>query len=173
MSAPLFTTERLSLYPLTAQDAVFMLALLNDPGFIQGIGDRGVRDLEGARQYIQRAATQNYERFGFGLYRVDLTRTREPVGICGLLKRDSLPDPDIGFAFLTAHFRKGYGLESARAVIHYAREKLGLKRVLGVTNPDNTASIRLLEKLGLRFEGKVKLSPDSPEGNLFGVSLSH
>src|SRR5687767_8032735 len=164
-------TDRLTLRYLTLADAEFILQLLNDPSFIRFIGDRGVRTVEEARQYILQGPIASYERFGFGLYLAEITATGAQVGICGLLKRDTLPDADIGFAFLPPHWRQGYAYESAAAVITYGKDELGQKRILAITSPENDASIKLLEKLGFTFEKVTKLSQDAAEVNLFALEL--
>jgi RimJ/RimL family protein N-acetyltransferase len=153
-------TERLVLRKLSTDDAGFILDLLNQPSFIQFIGDRGVRTLEDASQYIFEGAIASYEKYGFGLYITLLKESKIPIGICGLVKRDALKDADIGFAFLPQYWSKGYAVESATAVLAYARKTLGLKRILGITTPDNKNSIRVLEKIGLKFKQMVKLSED-------------
>jgi RimJ/RimL family protein N-acetyltransferase len=145
-------TERLQLRELTFDDAPFVLTLLNDPSFLQYIGDKNVRNLKDARQYLLNGPMASYARNGFGLYLVELKDPQTPLGICGLLKREDLPDADIGFAFLPEYWGKGLALESASAVMNDARERLGLKRVLAIVMPDNHASIKLLEKLGMRYE---------------------
>jgi RimJ/RimL family protein N-acetyltransferase len=153
-------TERLILRHFNLDDAPFVLTLLNEPSFLQYIGDKKVRTLDDARQYIINGPRASYERHGFGLYRVELAGSNTPIGMCGLLKRDELPDPDIGFAFLPDYWNKGFAFEAATAVLTHAREQLRLHRVLAIVNPDKDASIKLLEKLGLRFErmnGEVKL----------------
>jgi RimJ/RimL family protein N-acetyltransferase len=148
----LLETERLILRELTLDDAPFILTLLNDPSFLRYINDKNVRNLEAARQYMLNGPMASYARNGFGLYLVELKDTAVPIGLCGLLKREELPDPDIGFAFLPDYWGKGFALESAIAVMNDARERLGRKRVLAIVMPDNYASIKLLEKLGMRFE---------------------
>ena len=160
-------TPRLELRELAPEDAAFILALLNDPSFIQNIGDRGVRTMDEARDYIANGPAASYARYGFGLYRVGLRESGEPIGICGLLQRDALPDPDLGFAFLPAYRRQGYARESAAAVQRYARETLGVTRLLAIANPANRPSIRLLETLGFHFEGLTRLSPDGADLSLF------
>jgi RimJ/RimL family protein N-acetyltransferase len=161
-------TQRLVLRRLGTDDAEFILDLLNQPSFLRYIGDKEVRNNEDAIRYIQTGPMASYERFGFGLYLVELKETGVSIGICGLLKRDSLPDVDIGFAFLPSYWSRGYALESAAAVMTYGREARGLRRIVAITSPDNDASIRLLEKIGLRFERLIKLSADQPEVRLFG-----
>jgi RimJ/RimL family protein N-acetyltransferase len=160
-------TERLVLRRLTTDDAEFVLELLNEPSFLQYIGDRGVRSLEDAREYILNRLVASYERNGFGLYLVELKESRIPIGISGLVKRDALPDADIGFAFLPAYWSQGYAVESAAAVMNYARAVLGLIRIVAITSLDNEASAKLLEKIGLRFERLIKLSEDAEEVKLF------
>jgi RimJ/RimL family protein N-acetyltransferase len=160
-------TERLVLRRLSTDDAEFVLELLNEPSFLRYIGDRGVRNLEDARQYVLNRLVTSYERNGFGLYLVELRESRIPIGISGLVKRDTLPDADIGFAFLEAYWSKGYAVESAAAVMNYAREVLGLTRILAITSLYNEASARLLGKIGLRFERLINLSEDAEEVKLF------
>jgi len=161
-------TNRLTHRKLTLDDAEFILDLLNQPSFIQFIGDRGVRTLEDAREYLSKRLIESYERFGFGLYLTLLKEGQIPIGICGLVKRDSLDDIDIGFAFLPQYWLKGYAFESASAVLTYAKNTLGIKRIVGIATPDNHGSIRVLEKIGLQFERMVKLSADDGELKLFG-----
>lgn len=164
----LLETERLVLRRLQTDDAEFIVELLNQPSFLRYIGDKEVRNIADAVQYIQTGPLASYERFGFGLYLVELKENGESIGMCGLLKRDSLPDVDVGFAFLSSFWSQGYAFESAAAVMNYGREVLGLRRIVAITSPDNNASIRLLEKIGLRFEGMVRLASDQPEVRLFG-----
>ena len=171
--AVVLETGRLVLRRLSMEDAPFLLELLNEPSFLRHIGDKGVRTEADARRYVETGPLASYERFGFGLLRVELRETGQPIGMCGLLKRDALPDADLGFAFLPRYWSKGYALESASAVLAHARGSLGLARVLAITSPDNEASIRLLEKLGFRFEGMVRVPEDGPEVRLFGRSTSH
>ncbi|HLM02463.1 MAG TPA: GNAT family N-acetyltransferase [Pyrinomonadaceae bacterium] len=160
-------TERLLLSEINESDAEFVLEILNEPGWIQNIGDRGVRTIEDARRYIVDKLAAGYERNGFGLYLVELKETGASAGMCGLVKRDSLADADIGFAFLERFQSKGYAFESAAAVMDYARNKLGLKRILAIVAPGNRASIKLLEKLGLGFERMIKMPGEDEEIKLF------
>lgn len=163
-------TERLVLRRLTTDDAAFLLELLNEPAFLENIGDRGARTLADARRYIARGPIASYRKFGFGLYLVELKDSGTPVGICGLLKRDWLEDVDIGFAFLQKYWSQGYARESAAAAMHYGWTTLRLKRIVAITKPTNQASITLLEKLGMRFE-KTIAQPDHPgENKLFAAS---
>ncbi|HTM24833.1 MAG TPA: GNAT family N-acetyltransferase [Vicinamibacterales bacterium] len=163
----ILTTERLVLRELHAGDAAFILSLLNEPSFIRNIGDRGVRTLEDARGYIAAGPIASYARHGFGLYLVERRQDAEPIGICGLVKRDELPGPDLGFAFLPAYWSQGYARESAKAVQRHASGVLRLPRLLAITNPGNESSIRLLERLGFTFDRLVRLAADGAEVKLF------
>ena len=160
-------TERLNLRKLSTGDAEFILELLNDPAFLRFIGDKGVRTMADAQIYIESGPLDSYQRHGFGLWLVELRDSKVPIGICGLLKRDTLPDVDIGFAFLPQFRSRGYAYESASAVADYAMNVIGLKRLVAITNPDNVASMNLLEKIGLRFEKMIRLSDGEPEIKLF------
>ncbi|MEX3746501.1 GNAT family N-acetyltransferase [Lysinibacillus xylanilyticus] len=165
-------TERLTLRLQTTDDADFILELMNDPSWLQFIGDRGLRTVEDAREYIMNGPIRMYEQFGFCLYLVERNEDRSPVGICGLVKRDSLEDVDIGFAFLPTYWGKGYAYEAASAVLAYGLDTLGLKRIVAITSQDNHASAKLLEKVGLKFERLVQLSNDEEELRLFSFDRS-
>jgi RimJ/RimL family protein N-acetyltransferase len=160
-------TERLILRRLTVEDGEFILELLNDPSWLRFIGNKGVRTLDDARDYITKSLVEMYERLGFGLYLTELKDEGVPAGICGLVKRDALEDVDIGFAFLPAFRGKGYAYESASAVMAYGKRSFGLNRMVAITSPDNYDSARLLEKLGFSFERMIKLSDDGEEVRLF------
>ena len=160
-------TERLSLRPISVDDAEFILALLNEPSFLRYIGDKQVRNLEDARQYILNGPVASYERHGLGLLLVELKGSQTPVGMCGLLKRDELPEPDIGFALMPDFWNKGLAFEAAAAVLQDARDRLKLQSILAITSLDNDASIKLLERLGFKFERVTRLAPDREEIKLF------
>ncbi len=164
-------TARLELRELTADDAAFMLDLLNQPSFIENIGDRGVRTLDEARAYIENGAVVSYARNGFGLYLVVVKESGDAAGICGLVKRDGLDDVDIGFAFLPRYWKKGYAVESAAAVKDYAATVVGLRRLVAITSPGNQPSIRVLERIGLAFEKMIRLSARGEELKLFSSAL--
>lgn len=162
-------TDRLILRWLTPDDdAAFILELLNDPSFIRFIGDKGVHTLAEARNYILNGPVASYEKFGFGLYAVELKDDHVAIGMCGVLKRDTLPHPDIGFAFLPTYWNRGYAFESAAAVMKYARDVLRLNQILAITTPDNEASAKLLNKIGLRFVKLTTLAAGADEVKLFG-----
>jgi len=152
-------------------DAEFILKLVNQPSFLRFIGDKGVRNHADAVRYIQTGPVASYERFGFGLYLVELREGRIPIGTCGLVKRPSLPDVDIGFAFLPAFCSKGYAFEAASSVKAYTKDVLGMSRLVAITNPDNESSIKLLGKIGLRFERMIRLSEGASEIKLFATDL--
>jgi RimJ/RimL family protein N-acetyltransferase len=166
-SVSVVETDRLILRKIETNDAAFILDLLNQPSFLRFVGDKGVRTLDDAREYIVKGPVASYERFGYGMYATLLKESGAPIGICGLVKRDVLPDADVGFAFLPQFWSKGYAFESASAVMAWARTTLGLGRILAITSPENHVSIAVVEKLGLRFDRLVKLFPESPEVKLF------
>lgn len=170
-SLKILETDRLILRHLSDDDAEFMLELLNDPSFIQNIGDRKIRSLDGAKVYINKGPVASYAKNGFGLYLVQLKETGESIGICGLIKRDQLKDIDIGYAFLPRYWSKGYAIESALAIKAEARDVVGLKRIVAIVDPNNAGSIRVLEKLGMQFDKMVRLSDDDIELKLFSVDL--
>lgn len=151
---------------MTAGDAEFILELLNDEAFLRFIGDKGVRTLDDARRYVDSGPRASYREHGFGLF---LTRLHDgtPIGMCGLLKREVLDDVDIGFAFLPAYRSQGYAHEAAAATMDYARDSLGIERVVAITSLDNEASGRLLEKIGLRFDRIIELEGYDGDSKLY------
>ena len=163
-------SERLQLRELELQDDEFILRLLNEASFVRFIGDKGVRTLSDAREYISKGPIDSYRRFGFGLYLASLLDGGLPIGICGLVKREALPDVDVGFAFLTQYWSRGYAAESAAAVLAFGTEQLQLRRIVAITAPDNHASIAVLEKIGMKFERMVKLSEHGGELKMFGLA---
>jgi RimJ/RimL family protein N-acetyltransferase len=163
-------TERLLLRQFIIDDAQFILTLLNEPSFLRYIGDKKVRNIEDARQYILNGPITSYERNDFGLFVVELKESHTPIGMCGLIKRDELPDPDIGFALLPDFWNKGFAFEAAAAVLTDARERLRLQRILAITSLDNEASIKLLQRLGFRFESVIELSRDRERVKLFTIN---
>ena len=164
-------TERLLLRQFSTEDADFILELLNEPSFIRNIGDRGIRTIDGAISYILNGPVASYAKNGFGLYLVKLKETDESIGMCGLIKRDTLEDVDIGYAFLPRFWSKGYGVESAQAVKEYAKNVIRLNRIVAITDPENEGSIRVLQKIGLQFERMVRLSEDDIELKLFAADI--
>lgn len=162
-------TERTILREVIAEDAEFILDLLNQPSFIKFIGDRNVRIIDEARDYIESRFANSYRQFGFGMWAVELKEPATLIGLCGFVRRDSLPDADIGFAFLPQFEKKGYAFESAAAAMKYASEVLKLPRVLAITSKDNFSSQKLLGKIGLKFERLISLPADSEELKLFST----
>ncbi len=162
-------TDRLILRRLSVEDSAFILKLVNDPLWLRFIGDRGVRTLEDAHDYILKGPMAMYARRGFGLYIVERKSDGSPLGICGLIKRGALEDVDLGFAFLPAYRAQGYAYESAAAVLAYGQSVFGLKRIVAITSPDNDRSAKLLEKLGFSFEKMIQLPDDNEEVKLFAI----
>jgi RimJ/RimL family protein N-acetyltransferase len=163
-------TERLLIRPLASEDADFILELLNEPSFIQYIGDRHVRNVDDARAYILNGPVTSYAKNGFGLSLVTLKETGESMGMCGLIKRDALEDVDIGYAFLPRFWSKGYAVEAAQVTLDFGWNTVKLNRVVAITDPTNQSSIRVLGKLGFTFEKMVRLSADDIELNLYAIS---
>ena len=159
-------TERLSLHELTPEDAPFILELLMSRGFTENIGDRGVRDLDGARGYIERQR-EGYAANGFGLWRADVKESGETAGICGLVKRDGLDDPDVGYAFLEPFWGRGYASEVAAATLAYGRDILGLPTIVAITKPENLGSIAVLQRIGMKSLGLIKLPGHDDQSSYF------
>ena len=165
------STERLILRQLTLDDAEFILRLVNDPAWVQYIGDKNVRTLADARAYIENGPLAMYRRRGFGLNLVALKDSGVPIGIWGLIRRDTLDDVDLGFAFLPEYRSQGYAFESAAATMAHGKDALNLSRLLAITSPGNVASTQLLGKLGFRFERLLRLTEGAPEVKLYAASL--
>jgi RimJ/RimL family protein N-acetyltransferase len=168
---PILETERLRLRLLEEGDADFYLRLVTQPSWLRFIGNRGIETAEHARLAIVQGPLAMHAKHGFCLYMVEGRETCEPLGICGLIKRDTLPDVDIGFAFLEAHCGKGYAWESASAVLEHGRTALGLRRIVAIVSPENAISINLIRKLGLRFEEQIRLTPDANPVDLYGIEF--
>jgi len=169
-------TPRLALRQLTVDDADFILGLLNEPSFIAQIGDKGIRTIEAARRFLTDGHIASYRRYGYGHYLVELKQAADlqqaagagiPIGMCGLIHREHIQEIDVGFAFLPAYWSRGYATEAARAVKEYGHRQLGLTRIVGVVSPGNVGSIRVLEKLGLRFARPVQLTADGDVVHLY------
>ena len=166
-------TDRLILRRLSIEDAAFILMLLNEPSYVQFIGDKGVRTLNDARDYILKGPMASYKKFGFGLYLTGLKDSEVSIGICGLLKRDSWPDVDIGFAFLPQFWSKSYAFEAASAMMAYGRDVLGLNRIVAIVSPANDRSIRVLSRLGFRFERKDRWPGGGSEIKLYASEVKN
>jgi ribosomal-protein-alanine N-acetyltransferase len=165
---PVIVTARLALRELTGDDAPFLLQLLNDPTFLRYIGDRGVRDLAEAQCYIAKGMVQSYERHGFGLWLVELCAVdHRPIGLCGLVSREGLPAPDLGFALLPQWWSQGFALEAATAVMAHAGRVVGLPRVLAIASLRNESSVRLLRRLGFRFDSEIRMPGEAQPVGLF------
>lgn len=172
MNGPVLSTERLDLRWLTADDAPMMLAVWNDPAFIRYVGDRGIRTVEEARAAVEAGPLKLYEEHGYGPFCVTLRDTGADLGICGLFRRDGLDDPDIGFAMLPDYCGRGFGFEASVAVLDHARDALGLSCVTAIVSPENEASIRLLEKLGLRYERRIRMPAEDHDVSLYSIDLA-
>ena len=170
-SKKIIETERLVLREFDLEDAEFIVELLNSPGWLKFIGDKKVSSLEDARKYLERNLLKSYKTDSFGFWMVELKFISVPIGLCGLIKRETLDDVDIGFAMLPDFAGLGYGYESAKATYDYARDEVGLKRIVGITLENNTPSIKLLEKIGLKYEKMIDGANDAEKLMLFGVDF--
>jgi RimJ/RimL family protein N-acetyltransferase len=160
-------TDRLVLRQLSLDDAAFILELMNEPAFIENVADRGLRTTEDAAAFLSEKMLPSYLRFGFGFYCMELKDCGTPIGICGLIKRDTLDQVDIGYATLERHGGKGYTFEACAAVYVYGREVLGLPAIVAITSPGNRASQHILEKLGMRFRRRVQVPGFPTESFLY------
>ncbi len=165
-------TERLYLSDVTVEDSALMLAVWNDPAFMRNVADRGIRSNEQAREAIANGARKLFEEFGYGPYSMALKSNGAMIGICGLFKRENLDDPDIGFAVLPDYCGKGYAGEAALAVVDYARSNLGIEKLTAIVSATNTASIGLIEKLGLVFERMITMPGDDEAIRLYSMLLT-
>ena len=168
MDAPIVVLEttRLRLRTVTTADAEFFLRLLNEPSWLENIGDRGVSSREDAERYIMDTVRAPYQALGYGMYAVQPKSTTLPIGICGLVKRDFLPAPDLGVALLPEFAGQGYATEAARAVLLHAQDRLGIERLYALVRHGNQRSVRLLERLGFHREGLCP-TPQGTEVELF------
>lgn len=155
-------TSRLKIRELTVDDAEFIFGLVNEPSFLENIGDKGVRNLEDARRFIVEGPWASHRDRGYGQFLVELKEGGDAIGVCGILYRETIGVPDIGCAFLPKYWRQGYAYESALAMMEYGRTKLGVEKIVGLTSQKNVASIKALEKLGMSFERMVKMSESDP-----------
>jgi ribosomal-protein-alanine N-acetyltransferase len=162
-------TTRLSLYPYSLQDAPFLLSLVNEPTWLQFIGDRKVYTLEDAERYLVEGSIRSYAEHGFGFWKVTVKNTGVPIGSAGLAKRDYLAEVDLGFAFLPEYTGQGYAYEAAQAIVQYAKDHLHLAELVAFTTKDNKASIKLLEKLGFTYTRPLDL--DGEELNVYYILL--
>lgn len=163
-------TPRLRIRRFDARDGAFIVDLLSQPSWIRFIGDKGVKTHEDALRYLEHGPLAMYRRVGFGLYAVELKETGHCIGMCGLIKRESLPDVDLGFALLPSYWHNGYAFEAATAVLSYGKESLGLGRIVAIVSKDNDRSRRLLERLGFHHECAVTLRPNDDELDLYALA---
>jgi len=164
------STARLKLRPLVLDDAPFIYELVTDPDWLTYIGDKGVKNIEDAKNYIINGPQAMYKQHGVSLLVVETLDDEKPLGMCGLLQRDNLDMPDIGFAFLPIARGKAYAIEAAQAVIDHAFNHHQLERLAGLTAMHNEASIKLLQKLGFVLVGTHLMNPDGPVSNLFELT---
>ncbi|WP_196139396.1 GNAT family N-acetyltransferase [Aliikangiella sp. G2MR2-5] len=163
----LIETERLKLRELTLDDAAFIQGIVNEPSWLENIGDRNVHSIADAERYLREGPVKSYQEHGFGLYLVELKLKKIPIGMCGLVKREDLDFPDIGYALLPEYWGAGLASEAAAATLEYARNELGLSEILGITSLENASSIRVLEKIGMRYDKEIMLPGYDGPSRLF------
>lgn len=169
---PIAETNRLLISKITLNDAKFFLELVNTPNWLKYIGDRKLKTIKDAKYYLKKGTLKSYTDYGFGFYKLELKEIeKSPIGICGLVKREQLEDVDIGFALLPKYEGKGFGYEASVEVLKLAKETFNLNRIVAITLPTNTSSIKLLEKLGLLFEKRINPFEDGKELLLFAKTL--
>ncbi|MEM5566579.1 GNAT family N-acetyltransferase [Psychroserpens sp. AS72] len=165
-------TTRLILSKITVDDAPFILELMNTPGWLKYIGDRNIKTVEAAAEYIKNNQLRCYEENGYGYYKMQVKGEHlKTIGTCGLLKRDALEHIDIGFSMLPEYHGNGYGYEAANEILKFAKNQFGIKTICAITLPINKPSIQLLEKLGLSYQKTVKPFDDDEELLLFAKDL--
>ena len=162
-------TDRLYLRRPTVDDAAFMLRLVNEPSWIEYIGDRNVHTLEDAGNYLLNGSIKSFEDNGFGFAVVVLKDTDTAIGTCGFAKRDYLEDVDFGFAFYPEYTGQGYAYEAAFPMLEWGKDHMGFKKVVAITLPNNFSSIKLLEKLGMTFEKTIVSEGD--ELSLYSIEF--
>lgn len=163
----LIETDRLVLREFKLDDAEFVLKLVNEPSWLENIGDKNVHTIADAEGYISTGPLQSYQENGYGLWMAELKLQSVPVGMCGLVKREFFSEPDVGFAFLPEYWGLGFASEAGRATLEYAQNTLNISRVLGITSLDNVGSMRVLEKIGLKYEKLVNLPGYQGQSRLF------
>lgn len=163
------STERLTIRPLTLEDAAFIVTLVNDPDWLRFIGDKAVHSEDDARRYLAAGPLAMYGLHGFGLCAVERNSDRSTIGMCGLIRRDGLQDVDIGYAFLPDARGQGFALEAAQAVLEHGLSTIGIGRIVAITDPDNAASTRVLERIGMRFERHMHLKDNAKRVALYAI----
>ncbi len=162
-------TERLTIRPFTLDDAAFIVALLNDSDWLRFIGDKAVKTEEDARRYLAAGPMAMYALHGFGLCAIERTKDRSTIGMCGLIRREGLTDVDIGYALVPEARGQGFALEAAQAVLEHGLTTLGIDRIVAITDPDNVASTRVLEGIGMRFERHMHMGEGAKRVALYAV----
>jgi ribosomal-protein-alanine N-acetyltransferase len=162
-------SPRLQIRHMRLGDAEFLCRQLNQPSWLLHIGDRGVRSAADAERYIESRILEQYSALGYGMYLVQLKATGAPLGLCGLVKREFLPDPDLGFALLEEHWGQGYAVEAASAVVEHARRALGINRLLAITSATNERSGKVLARIGFRLDNDSFLTPQGERLRLYSA----
>lgn len=167
----IFQTQRLRLREFNENDAEFIIELVNSEAWLKYIGNRNIKTFDQARDYLINGPIKSYKDNGYGLCLVELINENIPIGMCGIIKRDTLEEPDLGFAFLPKYFGKGYAHEIAKQTLEFAKNHLNMNKILAITIPENLSSIKLLEKLGFSFQNNIKAPNNGGELKLFSNIL--
>jgi RimJ/RimL family protein N-acetyltransferase len=162
-------TERLMLEVLSFSDALFVKTLFNDPDCLRFIGDKGIVDIPSAERYLEQGPMASYQTHGFGLLKIITKETAQVIGCCGLLQRDYLTEPDIGFAGLPEFRGHGYLYEASLAILAQAKEKGIYQTIHALVDPENIASVNLLKKLGMTYQRKLIPPQDDRETDVYGI----
>lgn len=170
-AANILETDRLYLRRLIRDDAGFILQLLNEPSWIEFIGDKNVSNLNDAKKYIELSAITMYQQYGYGLFLVCDKGHDTPMGLSGLMKRDNLDHADLGYAFLPEFWKKGFALEAVKSVLDYAKETHQLSTILALTKSSNASSIKLLNKVQFQFDRDLKLLDDEENLHIYQLRL--
>jgi [ribosomal protein S5]-alanine N-acetyltransferase len=157
----ILNTKRLAIRKLNLMDAGFIFELLNSPGWLQFIGDRNIKTFQDAENYLINGPINSYNTNGYGLWLVTLIESKTPIGICGIIKRDNLEFPDIGYAFMGEFMGNGYAVEAAKATLHHAQNTLKLENILGITKTNHIKSKNVLEKIGMKYEKDIEFNSET------------
>lgn len=164
-----FETERLILKPSSIEDAAFLVALFNTPKWLKYIGDRNVRTIAQAKEYIRTRITPQFELLGFGSYVAIRKSDQVKIGTCGLFDREGVDGIDLGFAFLPEYESQGYAYEAAMKIKEAGFNAFSLQKISAITTMDNVAAQKLLQKLGFQFQEFIKLPNDDVELMLYAI----
>ncbi|CAV26369.1 GNAT family N-acetyltransferase [Vibrio atlanticus] len=166
-------TARLRLRMITPQDAAFIQRLYSSEDFLRYVGDKEITDAGKAVEYIENNILKMHQEKDVCLLVVEIKDSSTPIGVCGLIKRDTLESHDIGYGFVPEVYGQGFGLEAAQVIIEQAKHNADIDHLVAITTSDNIRSIALLTKLGFVFERVEEAINESVNLNLYGLSLGN